>query len=138
MPNLAQARLISLPSHPDARGVLTVLEANQDVPFSIKRIFYMYRVQPPYERGGHAHPATQQLLMCVAGSMRIDLSDGEETHIFSLTDPCQGLYIPSMTWTRLYDFTPDAVCLAAASTHYVNGDVIREWDEYLRRIRECP
>ncbi len=135
MPNLAQARTIALPSHADPRGVLTVLEAEQDVPFAIQRIFFMHHVLPPYERGGHAHPDTEHLLFCVAGQVTIDLSDGVDTRIFPLHDPTEGLYVPAMIWTRLYDFTPEAVCMAAASTHYVNAKVIRDWDIYLRVSR---
>ena len=132
MSRLARARTIPLATHPDPRGVLTVLEGGTDIPFEIRRIFFVYRVQPPYERGGHAHPDTEQLLICVSGQMKVDLSDGSSTGTFVLNDPSYGLYVPEMVWTRLYAFSPDAVCVAAASTHYANSDVIRDWDEYLR------
>ena len=135
MPNLAWARTLSLPTNVDSRGALTALEAKQDIPFGIKRIFLVYGVQPPYERGGHAHPDTEQVLMCVAGRMKVDLSDGEQTLTFALDDPAEGLYVPEMIWARLYDFTPDAVCIAAASTHYVNAKVIRDWDTYVHLAR---
>jgi len=68
--------------------------------------------------------------------MRIDLMDGTSSQTFTLTRPSLGLYIPAMIWTRLYDFTPRTVMLAAASTHYDEPQVIRDWDEYLRRVRE--
>jgi hypothetical protein len=112
--------------------MLTVLEGEVDIPFPIQRIFSVYRVQPPYERGGHAHPDTELLLMCVSGQMKVDVSDPSATQTFELNDPSYGLYVPEMIWTRLYAFTPDAVCVAAASTHYENSDVIRDWHEYLR------
>jgi hypothetical protein len=135
--------MIDIPSHADDRGTLTALEAGSDpsadvpfdVPFDIKRIFLVHRVKPPYERGEHAHPDTEQILMCVAGTMRVDLFNGVESRTFALDDPCRGLYVPEMIWTRLYDFTPDAVCMAAASTHYVPAKVIRDRDTYIRLAR---
>lgn len=132
--SLAHVRIIALPSTLDARGVLTAIEAQIDIPFEIQRLFYMYRVQPPFERGGHAHPDTEQLVACVAGSLKIDVSDSRSSRTFALDDPSRGLYIPALIWTRLYDFSSDAVCLAAASTHYDNATVIREWSQYVDRV----
>lgn len=132
MPNLAEAHLIALPSHTDSRGSLTALEARDDVPFAIKRIFFVHEVTPPYERGGHAHPDTEQLLVCVAGTMKVELSDGVDTVTFDLKGVTRGLYVPAMIWCRLFAFSPDAVCMAAASTHYDNAKVIREWESYRR------
>ena len=132
MPKLAGAHMVALPSHTDSRGTLTALEAKGDVPFAIKRIFFVHSVQPPYERGGHAHPDTEQLLVCVAGTMKVDLADGVDTRTFVLEGVTQGLYVPEMIWTRLYAFSADAVCMAAASTHYEIGQVIRDWEAYAR------
>lgn len=132
MSDLARVRLVPLTTSTDPRGALTAVEGGGDVPFEIRRIFYVYGVQPPYERARHAHPDTEQFLIAVAGSLTIDVADPYDTHTYHLDDPGVGLYVPAMLWIRLYDFTPDAVCLAAASTHYVPGDVIRVWDEYVR------
>jgi len=131
---LARARTIELPTHRDPRGSLTAIEAGSDVPFDIHRIFYLYEVAEPYERGGHAHPNTEQLLICMHSSMRVDLMDGVSCETFTLARPNVGLYVPAMVWTRLYDFTPETVLVVAASTHYDEPTVIRQWDEYVERL----
>ena len=129
---LHRVRAIALPTFADDRGVLTAAEAGRHIPFEIRRIFFVYGIKPPFERGGHAHPRTEQLLVAVAGRLKVDLSDGVASATFSLDDPGRGLYIPELVWARLYDFSVDAVCLAAASTHYDNATVIRDWNTYLR------
>jgi len=131
---LARARVIDLNTRVDPRGALTAIEGALDIPFFIARLFYMYRVTPPFERGGHAHPDTEQFLIAVSGQLTIDLSDGSAEQTYVLDDPSRGLYVPPLVWTRLYDFTADAVCLAAASTHYDEATVIRDWGLYLQRL----
>jgi hypothetical protein len=129
-PDIGRVRTIRLPTSSDPRGNLTAIEGAQDIPFEIKRLFYMWGVQAPFERGKHAHRDTEMVLVCVAGRLSIDLSDPWSKETFRLDDPGSGLYVPAMTWTFLYDFTPETVCLAAASTHYDQSKVIRDWDEY--------
>jgi len=131
MGRLERVKTIELPTHADPRGVLTAIEASVEVPFKIERIFWVYDVKPPYERGGHAHRETDQLVICVAGTMKIDASDGSATRTFDLNSPTLGLYIPALIWTRLYEFTPDAVCIAAASGLYDHAEVIRDWSSYV-------
>ncbi len=72
------------------------------------------------------------MLVCVSGSMKLDLMEPSSQQTFVLDDPSMGLYVPAMVWTRLYAFTPDAVCLAGASTKYDNDEVIRSWDTYVQ------
>ena len=134
MANLAGARTVAIPTHQDARGFLSAMEIGAEVPFEIRRIFYMYQVTAPYERGGHAHADTDQLLVCLHGTMRVDLRDASHCATYELNQPSLGLFIPAMIWARLYDFTQETVCMAAASTHYDPSKVIRDWDEYLRRV----
>lgn len=128
-------RWISIPSSEDARGVLTVLESAL-LPFDIKRIFFMHRVPPNTERGGHAHPHTDQFLLPVAGRFRIEVSDGTQQESFVLDDASRGLYLPRLTWTRLLDFSADCVALAVCSTEYVPSDVIREWPDFVRHVSD--
>lgn len=135
MTPVSRVRTVSLPTYLDPRGSLTVAEGQLEIPFEISRIFYIYGVPPGHERGGHAHPYTEQFLICVAGGLTIDVSDPVATRIFELDDPGTGLYIPEMLWVRLYDFLPGAVCLAAASSRYSVADVIRDWDEYVEAAR---
>jgi hypothetical protein len=131
-PDLSRVRTIRLPTSTDPRGSLTAIEGGSDIPFEIKRLFYMWDVRAPFERGKHAHRHTHHVLVCVAGELTIDLADPDSTRTFHLHDPGEGLYVPPMLWTYLYGFTPETVCLAAASTHYEPANVIRDWDEYLR------
>jgi dTDP-4-dehydrorhamnose 3,5-epimerase-like enzyme len=132
--SLARARTVELPTHQDPRGFLTVVEGGSDVPFEIRRIFYLYETTAPFERGGHAHPDTEQLLICMHSRMRVDLMDGVSSETFTLSRPNIGLYIPPMIWTRLYDFTAETVLVVAASTHYDEPKVVRQWDDYLSAV----
>ena len=135
--SLAEVRWIELPCKSDARGDLIIV-GHTDIPFSITRIFYVRKVPPKLERGGHAHRVTEQLVIAMAGSFRLDLTDGRETRTFVLNDPGRGVYVPPMIWDRLYDFSPDAVCMVLASTPYAESDYIRSWPEYLAAAGSNP
>lgn len=126
-------RWIDLPHVPDERGVLTSIESGRDIPFDVRRVFFMHGVSA--ERGGHAHRLTQQLLLAPAGEFKVDLSDGRESASYRLADPNRGLYLPPMTWVRLYGFAPGAVCLVLADTHYTENGYIRHWDDFLAGVR---
>jgi len=131
--NEAHARWIDLPhAQYEDGGVLTAIEAERDIPFAIRRAFYMHATPPGIERGGHAHSDTRQILIPVAGELSVELSDGAETRTFRLSDPNRGLYMPPMTWVRLYDFSPGAVCLVLADTHYDRSKSLRTWNDFLR------
>ena len=132
MIDLRGVRLVALNSSADPRGRLTAIEGVTDVPFEIARVFYVHDVEPGHERGGHAHPYTEQLLIGLGGGLSVDVCSPSERITYCLDDPTRGLYVPEMLWVRLYAFSPGGVCLAIASTHYANGDVIRDWNEYLR------
>lgn len=131
--SLSDVRWIAIPHSTEARGLLSVVEGDV-IPFLIKRIFYMHRVPPGVERGGHAHPHTDQLVIPVAGSMRIDAFDGRESESYLLDDPNKGLMLPRLTWTRLYAFSPDAVILVVCNTEYVTSDVIRRREDFLNVV----
>ncbi len=124
-------RWLDLQDVKDDRGRLTAVEASHHIPFAIERIFYVHQVTPGIDRGGHAHRDTDQVAVAVHGSLRMDLSDGIDVLPVELNDPARGLYIPRMTWTRLYDFSPGAVCLVLASTHYDRAKSLRTWKDYL-------
>lgn len=130
---LDSLRWIDLPSNIDERGVLTSIESRGDTPFTIKRLFYMHHIVT--ERGGHAHRDTDQIVIAIAGKFKIDFSDSIVTKTYYLRDPTKGLYIPRMVFMRLHDFSPDAVCLVLANTHYDMAKSIRSWDEYIKKIQ---
>jgi dTDP-4-dehydrorhamnose 3,5-epimerase-like enzyme len=132
--NLAEIRWIDIPHHDDDRGALTVLEG-ASFPFDVRRIFYMHHVPPGIERGGHARPYTQQLLITVAGGFTLDVSDGTATKTFVLDDPNKGLYLPKMIWVRLHQFQPRTVILVLCDTLYDPRDEIKDFEEFRRRRR---
>jgi hypothetical protein len=128
---LEGVRFVRLPSCVDERGQLTAIEGCSDAcPFEVQRIFYVHNVEPCSDRGGHAHRFTEQVLVAVHGALNLDLSDLEETRTFQLADPTVGLFIPRMTFIRMYDFTPGAVLLVLANTRYERAHSLRSWEEY--------
>lgn len=133
MSDLSQVRWIDLPSNKDNRGILTSIESEIDIPFAIKRVFYMHHIIA--ERGGHAHRDTDQVVIAIAGRFVMELSDGTAQLTFDLHDPTRGIYIPRMIFIKMYNFSPDAVCCVLASTHYDITRSIRSWDEYIRAVK---
>jgi hypothetical protein len=129
--SLAGARWIDLPVRAEERGALTFI-GHDEIPFSISRLFYVRGVPPGTERGGHAHRVTEQFVIAASGCFSLDLTDGSNKRTFRLESSERGVYIPPMIWDRLYDFSPDAVCLVLASTQYAESDYVRDWNEYLR------
>ena len=125
-------KLIDLPSNIDERGVLTSIESGVDTPFEIKRLFYMHHINS--SRGGHAHRDTDQVVIAISGSFKVDTSDGVEEKLYELNDSTKGLYIPKMVFTNLYDFSDGAICLVLANTHYDMKRSIRTWEDFLKEI----
>lgn len=115
----------------DDRGSLTVLEQGINVPFEIKRIYYIYDTKQGVRRGFHAHQDLQQLAVCVAGSCSFLLDDGKTKQHVLLDSPTKGLIINSMIWREMYDFSDDCVLLVLASEHYTEDDYIRDYDTFL-------
>ena len=130
--SLQEARWIDIPTMEDVRGKLTAAEVGQEIPFPIERVFYVHGVPSGIDRGGHAHRDTDQVAVCVSGSMKIDLFDGAATRTFVLDSPGRGVFIPRMLFTRLYDFGPHAVCLVLANERYDRSKSIRSRQDYLR------
>ena len=130
---LEDVRWVNLPSSKDVRGVLTSIEGGEDSPFEIKRVFYMHNIAS--DRGGHAHRDTDQIVVSMSGSFKMDLSDGLVNRTYTMDDPTRGIYTPRMVFIKLYDFSPGAVCMVLASTHYDRSKSIRTWDEYLVAIK---
>ena len=129
IPRLDAVRPIRVPTVRDDRGALSAIEAGIHIPFAVARIFYMHGMTA--DRGGHAHPDTEQCVLAVAGSLRLLLTDGISNAEYRLDDPTQGLYLPPMVYIDIRDISADAVCLVLASTHYVPGAVIRSLPAYL-------
>lgn len=118
--------------HGDERGMLVALEEYKDIPFEVKRVYYMYDTKTDVHRGFHAHKCLEQILVCICGSCKVLLDNGEEKKVISLEKPYEGLYIANDMWREMYDFSPDAVLLVLASDYYNEQDYIRDYDEFKR------
>jgi dTDP-4-dehydrorhamnose 3,5-epimerase-like enzyme len=121
--------------HGDDRGMLVALEEGKEIPFDVKRVYYMYDTVPGVRRGLHAHKCLEQILICIHGSCKIHLDDGEETEEVELSSPYEGLYIPNDIWREMYDFSSDAVLMVLASVIYDESDYIRNYDEFIEYIK---
>lgn len=124
-------KLIDIRRYSDTRGYLSVVEEQLDVPFDIKRVYYLYMV-PEVARGAHAHKELQQLLIATSGSVDVIMDDGTNKQTFHLDKPWKGLLIPSGLWRDLEHFTKDAVLLCLANERYDENDYIRDYGEFLR------
>ncbi|MCZ8531809.1 sugar 3,4-ketoisomerase [Psychrobacillus psychrodurans] len=115
----------------DKRGSLVSLESNRNIPFDIKRLYYIYGTsdQP---RGFHAHKALRQVLICVKGSCKILLDDGIEKRVYELNLPNKGILVEKMVWREMYDFSEDCVLLVLASEYYDEKDYIRDYSDFLK------
>jgi len=124
-----------LPKVADARGNLSYIEGGKHVPFEIKRVYYLYDVPGGETRAGHALKKTEQFIVAASGSFDLILDDGKERETIALNRSWKGVYIPTLVWRELVNFSSAGVCLALASTHYDAGEYIRDYEEFLRVVR---
>ena len=122
--------------HGDERGMLVALEEFKDIPFEIKRVYFMYETKSDIHRGFHAHKNLEQILICIHGSCKVRLDNGLEKKVVSLEKPYEGLYISNDMWRQMYDFSEDAVLLVLASDFYHEEDYIRDYDEFIEFSRK--
>ena len=131
-----QYRLIEFADFGDERGNLVVIEGDgMDIPFDIKRVFYIYGSDSEVVRGSHANIETEFLLVNVSGTSKVRVDNGYEEEIIELNKPRTGLYLSNMLWKDMYDFSSDSVLLVLASRHYDPNEYIRDYDEYLNIIK---
>lgn len=129
-----EIKLIQFTNLADDRGSLVSLEANKNVPFDIRRVYYLFATKEGVSRGFHAHRKLKQVIVAVSGSCRFVLDDGIERRELLLHSPSQGLVIESNIWREMHDFSPDCVLMVLASTHYDESDYIRSYDEFLKTV----
>lgn len=127
---------IDFQEHGDWRGQLVALEENKNIPFAVKRVYFMYDTKEGVVRGRHAHRELWQILFCVAGACTISLDDGKEKIAVRLEHPYRGLLIGPGIWREMYDFTKGAVLMVLASEYYDESDYIRDYDVFLDSIGE--
>lgn len=132
--NIKDCRIIDLPKKADDRGLLSIVEGSEHIPFDIKRIFYLYDVPPNKLRGAHAHKTLEQFIICFGGGVDIEVDDGISKQKFFLNKPWQGLYIPPRIWTTVDNFRENTICLVLASAKYEEADYYRIYDEFLAAV----
>lgn len=131
MSRIEKCKIFELPKIADARGNLTFIESNKQVPFQIQRVYYLYDVPGGSERGGHAHKKLEQLIVALSGSFDVVIDDGESQKRFHLNRPYYGLYICPYIWRELDNFSSGSVCAVMASRPYEEDDYFREYKDYL-------
>ena len=133
--SLSGCEIIELPKINDPRGNLTFVENQTHIPFNIKRVYYTYDVPGGAERGGHAHKELKQLIIAMSGSFDITLDDGFEKQKFHLNRSYFGLYVCSMIWREIDNFSSGSVCMVLASEFFDEADYYREYQDFLNAVR---
>lgn len=133
---LDDCKLIELPQIRDHRGNLSFIEGGHHIPFEISRVYYLYDVPGGAERGGHAHLELQQFIIAMSGSFDVILDGGNGKKRFHLNRSYYGLYVCPMIWRELDNFSSGSVCLVLASNCYDEADYIREYGQYLDRLKD--
>ena len=131
-----KCHIIDLPKIADPRGNLTFIEGEKHVPFAIKRVYYTYDVPGGAERGAHAHKNLEQFIIAMSGSFDVVLDDGSQKKRVHMNRSYYGLYVCSMIWREIDNFSSGSVCMVLASEFYEETDYYREYDQFLKGVRE--
>lgn len=129
-----QIKILKFKDFGDERGNLVVVEASEDIPFDLKRVFYIYGSDPKVVRGQHANRETEFVLINVSGTSKVRVDNGFESRVVELNRPRMGIYIPTMVWKDMYDFSEDSILLVLASEHYDGKEYIRDYDAFIREV----
>lgn len=128
------ANIIGLPKIEDERGNLSFFESMNQIPFQIKRAYWIYDVPGGYERGGHAFKTQHEFIIALSGSFDVSLDDGFTQQTFSLNRSYYGLYIPAGFWRYMTNFSTNSLALVTSSTHYSENDYIRDYDNFIQFV----
>lgn len=131
-----EVKMVTLKKHGDDRGLLVAAEGGTEIPFDIKRVYYITNVSDNKRRGFHAHKALRQVMFCISGSCKVMLDDGREKTDVLLDSPNEGLIIEPKIWREMFDFSEGAVILVLASGHYDESDYIRNYDVFIDYLKE--
>jgi hypothetical protein len=112
-------------------GNITIIEGQKNIPFDVRRVYYLYDIPGGEDRGGHAHKKLYQLVVAASGSFNVLLDDGENKKIVTLNRPDFGLMVVPGIWRELFEFSSGAICLVLASLKYDNDDYLRSYDQFL-------
>lgn len=131
---MIKVKLIPLQTHGDDRGSLVALEEGYNIPFQIKRVYYIFNTKKGVIRGFHAHKNLKQVAIAVRGSCKFKLDNGTDSVEVLLNDPAQGLLIESFIWREMYDFSEDCVLMVLADSHYDENDYVRDYNAFLNLV----
>ena len=132
MMTLDDVKLFNLRNFIEPDGNLVPIESKHDIPFDMKRIFYVYGVDNQDDRGKHSHYKTKQVLICLNGEVKVVCDDGKNRQSYTLSKPNQALYIPEMIWDEQVYISEDSVLLVLANTHYDTSDYIEDYNKFVK------
>ncbi len=135
--NIEKVKSLEFPEFGDERGHLVVVEGMNNIPFDIKRVFYIYGSDSTVVRGQHANKKSEFVLINVAGTSKVKVLDGKGNEIiYCLNRPHTGIYLPTMVWKDMYDFSADSVLLCLASERYDASEYIRDYQVFVKEVTE--
>ena len=129
-----QNKMINFKVMGDERGSLIALEVNHNIPFDIKRVFYIYGTQEGVPRGNHSHYKAKQLLIAINGGCKVTLDDGKEKKTYTLNKPNIGLFQDALIWGSMHDFSQDCVLMVLSDMYYNDRDYIRDYNTFLKEV----
>jgi WxcM-like protein len=132
---LEECRIIDLPKIEEPRGNLTFIESERHIPFEIKRVYFLYDVPGGATRAGHGHKALRQVMIAMSGSFDVELDDGYAKKKYHLNRSYYGLYIASMVWRDIDNFSSGSVCMVLASDYYDEADYFRSYDDFINAVK---
>lgn len=132
MTTVNECRILDLPKILDVRGNLSFAENHKQIPFEIKRTYWLYDVPGGECRGGHAYKENEEFIVALSGSFDVVLDDGQERKVFSLNRSYYGLYVPKGLWREMENFSTNALALVFASTHFDEDDYVYDYDQFLK------
>ncbi len=132
---ISKCQIVNFPKITDVRGNLSFIEEHSQIPFEIKRVYYLYDVPSGATRGGHAHKTLEQMVIALSGSFDVVLDDGTDRRNFFLNRPHYGLYIPPGIWRELENFSSNSVALSLVSKPYDESDYIRNYTVFKRMMK---
>ena len=130
--NIEQVKILNLPKFEDSRGNLSFVEEDTHIPFQIKRTYWIYDVPGGQARGGHAFKEQQEVIVALSGSFDVMVDDGTTKKTYSLNRSYYGLYLPSMLWRSMENFSTNALAMVISSTSYSKNDYIRSYKDFLQ------
>lgn len=134
---IKHVQMLEFPLFGDDRGHLVIVEGKRNIPFEIKRVFFIYGSDKNAIRGQHANRKSEFVLINISGTSKVKVKDGKGNEaVFSLIRPNTGIFLPKMIWKEMYDFSKDSILLCLSSEHYDSSEYIKNYDDYIKEIKK--